>query len=257
MDLFTLLTGLEPWETALLGGALLVAVTLLAVYFAILRNLPENLMTSPADEEDVPWELDEIANEYMLAGFERFGLPLRIHLNPEAIMLPLIHRAEGAFATVYRIAAQPPRIAYDVVSICDAEQSALTTAMDHGAGVLPAPDGGFRQIFQRCSVTELLQHHREGMEFLEQEGLKKRRAEPEKFGELLRLSFVLQRHVFLKARLKHTLLALVRTVTKRNPYLGALREQSGISEQLGAVRRRAAGIPDPSERDEELLLTRS
>jgi hypothetical protein len=214
-------------------------------------------MTSPADEEDVPWELDEIANDYMLAGFERFGPPLRIHLNPEAILLPMIHAETRIFATVYRIAAQPPRIAYDVVSLCDADHCALTTAMDHGAGALPAPVGGFRQIFPGCSVTELLQHHREGMEFLERKGLKKRRAEREQFGELLRLSFALQRRVFLKARFKHTLVALLRTVTKRNPYVGALSGQAGIAEQLGELRRRDSGIPDPAERDEELLLTRS
>ena len=255
--MFTLFTGLEPWETALLGGALLVVVTLLAICFAILRNLPLKLKTSPADEEDVPWELDEIANDYMLAGFERFSPPLRIHLMPEAIMLPMVHPSDGIFATAFRIASNPPRIAYDVISPCDAEHSGLTTAMDHGAGALPAPEGSFRQIFPGSAVTELVKRHREAMAFLEQEGLKPLRAEPERFRELLQLSFVLQRRVFLESRVRHTVLALVRTITKRNPHLGALDAQSGIREQIERVRNRAAGIPDPAERDEELVLTRS
>ena len=226
-------------------GAALVATPVL-VYFAILKNLPEDPPVTPVGLHEVPPEVDDIVREYEDLGFERAGPPLRVGLPNPAVLVPLLHATEGMLATAYRLDAKPsPKLGYDVIHILDAPESGLTTCMDHSAGVLPAPRGGLRQIFPRATPSELVDRHRAALRFVESRRLGRMHAAPSAVAHLIKRSFALQRRAFLDSPVAGTFTALWRVITKRNPHLGALADQAGIEERLQSIprapsRRRAA-----------------
>lgn len=230
------LSGTVGWVLALLG--ITAVVTPLAVHAAILRNLPEEPFLREVAEREVPPEVRRLVDAFAADGFERAAPPMRVDLQNSAIVVPLHHPQEGFLATVYAIEAQTTKVAYDVVSILDATDCALTTAMDAGAGVLPAPPGALRQIFPGATVDELLSRHREGVRWLASQRIPTIAVSPTALLPLLRRSFATQRQAFLAARVSNTFVAIARTITKRNPSLGPLGSQRGVEARIGVIRLR-------------------
>lgn len=222
-------------EVGVLLG-IVVVITPVAVYYAILQSLPEEVEVSPAPGR-MPMELRELVTAFQSLGFEQAYDPLRIELAQEAILVPLVNPQENMIATVFRLDAATPKVAYDVVSFFDAPNTALTTGMDHGGGVLPAPDGQLRQIFQNASVDELVHRHRQALRFLDQHRVPTVAVASSAIPGLLRLSIQLNRKAFLKARVTNTFVALWRTITKRNPYQRPLNQQPNIEKQLAKFPR--------------------
>ena len=221
-----------------IGIGLLVVVTPVAVYIAILKSLPEEVPLMSATEPEIPIELNEHLAAYEALGFQRAGNPMRLQLEHEVLLVAMTKPDEGMIATVYRIAAPKPKIAYDVVSLFDAHNCSLTTGMDHGAGVLPAGPAVLRQVFQDASPDELVQRHRTAMRFLNTRRLPPIDVSPSAIPSLLKLSFQINRETFLKAKVGNTFTALWRTITKHNPHMGELHEQTGIEDRIGRIPRR-------------------
>lgn len=222
----------------LIGIGLFVVVTPVAVYHAILKSLPEEMPMMFATEPEIPVELNEHLAAYEALGFQRAGNPIRLQLQQEVLLVAMNQPDEGMIATVYRIAAPKPKIAYDVVSFFDAPNCSLTTGMDHGAGVLPAGPAVLRQVFQDASPDELVQRHRTAMRFLRQQRLPPIDVSPSAIPSLLKLSFQINRETFLKAKVGNTFTALWRTISQHNPHMGELHQQTGIEDRIGRIPRR-------------------
>jgi hypothetical protein len=232
------------------AGALacLAIVVIPVVYFTILRNLPENLGLTPVDDDDLPPGIFDVMACYEDLGFERLEPAWRLDLLPKPMLVGYCHPGEGMLATVYWIPTRPPRLGYDCITPLEPDESGLTTGMDLSAGGLPLPPGCFFQLFPGAAVEELVAHHREAVAYLRERGLPARRPDPAAFEEKLRASFRRQRRTFVRTRLRNTLLALWRAVTKRTPHRGSLARQPGVPAQIEELRQGGAS------RDEELLL---
>ncbi len=228
----------------------LAVVTPVVVYIAIVRGLPEDVSLTPLAEFDVPPELAEPIAAYEALGFER-QRSLRVDLpGNTAVLVPLVHREDGLVATAYRVDANTPRIAYDVVSMLDAPEGALTTGMDHAAGVLPAEPGMLRQIQCDAAPAELVALHRQALAALRRGGLPALDVDPAAIPALIRQSFALNRRAFFRARVANTLVALWRTLTKRNPHMEPLMQQPAAKEQIAALHRRRARASREARRTE-------
>lgn len=230
------LGGLLGDIAVILGVALV--VTPFAVYHAILKSLPEQVELSQAEDHETPGKLGEIISAFEHLGFQRMP-PVRVHLPNEAFLVPLCRPQEGMYATVYQLqTSQGGKIAYDVVSMLDAPDGSLTTAMDHGAGVLPSGPAMLRQIFAEADAEELVYQHRESLKWLQYQRVPTLDVAPSAVYTLLQRSFHLNRQHFLKDKVGNTLTALWRTITRRNPHLGPLMDQKGIVNQLQELPRR-------------------
>jgi hypothetical protein len=217
------------------------ALTPPAVYYAILRALPERVQVSEASVVDVPTEVDRLCTQYDLMGFSRVLTPLRFHLDNEVLLVPMMSD-DGVIATVYRIVGKDQaKVAYDVVSMLEGPEASLTTAMDPGAGVLPAPEGTLRQILVDATPEDLVLFHREAIEALRRQGVEAVGVAPTAIPGLIKRSFLRSREKLQEAAVKNTLVAIWRTLTKQNPHLGMLSEQPDFSEtcrRLAASARR-------------------
>jgi hypothetical protein len=229
------LGGLAGEIAVILGLALL--ATPIAVHFAILSSLPEEVDHSEAPGVRLGPQMEQTLSAYEALGFEQAGPPLRYDLPREALLVPLILRGRGIIATAYRIDTVPPRHAFDVVSVLDAPDCGLTTGMDHSAGVIPGAPGQLRQIFQDATPAELVEQHERALHALERCNLPAMDVDPSAIPALIAESFRVNRANFLKARIVNTLLALWRTISKRNPQMGFLIDQPGIEEQLRSIPR--------------------
>ena len=223
------------------GVLIVLGITLVltppAVYYAIMRQLPENVGIREIGRERVPDEVERLAARYEHGGFRRVLQPMTFDLPNETIMVALQDES-GAIGTIYKIGGERGRVAYDVVSIL-AGDAVLTTAQDHGAGVLPAAEGTLRQIIEGARPEDLIRHHRSTVEELDRLGIPAIPVAPTAIPGLLRRSFRVNRAQMEKAPVKHTLVALWRTITKKNKHIGMLADQAGILDQLARLRARA------------------
>jgi len=222
-------------EIAVLLGVVLVG-TVVAVQAGILKALPEDPGMQPVNEYDVPREVAGLARDFERAGFERAASALRFDLGRPVVLVPLIRRGDGTMATVYRFAAEPPKLGYDVVSALGSPDAMLTSAADPAAGVLPAPATVLRQILPGASPADLVARHDEALADLRRQGVDVMTMAPSAVPALIERSLTQARAHFLTRRWVHTLVALARTVMRRNPYLGPLRDQSGVEDRIAAVR---------------------
>jgi len=228
-----------------LGFTLFVVLALTppAVYYAILKALPERAEIGEVSVVDVPVELDRLCEQYERMGFRRVLTPLRIKFADEAVLVAMMSD-DGVMATAYRIIARDrSKIGHDVVSMLDAPDGSLTTATDPAAGVLPAPDGALRQILEDASPEDMVLFHRQAIEVLEGLGVNAVGVTPSAIPGLLRRSIARSRHKLEAAPVKNTLIAIWRTVTKRNPHLGMLAEQEGLETLCESLRTGARAHP--------------
>jgi len=203
------------------------AVLLLgAVHAAVLANLPEELVLDrEVEEEDLPPEVVELARTIEGLGFERIGPALHVPLRPPSLILPLMSRAEACYACVIRAAATPPRTIFEFVTRFEQEDGCLSTTHEPSAGVLPAGAADFRQIFPGADPATVHARHVEGVRHLREKGLRLLSASPERFEQGLCDAFPRVRRAFLEARVRNTLTALGRTLTKRSPFEGPVASQ--------------------------------
>lgn len=211
-------------------GVLLV-VTPPAVYWAIMRSLPEHIEVTNLMVAQVPADLERLVREYEIHGFKRVLPPMRFHLPNPAVLVAMMD-PDGLIATAYKIeSAQMSKLAYDVVSVLGAEVS-VTTGADHSAGVLPGGPGDLRQIFQGAIPEDLILYHREALRSLAHIGIRPMPVSSAAIPGLIKRSFVQYREVMEQRPVGNTLVAIYRTVTKRNPHMGMLMEQNGIAGRL-------------------------
>ncbi len=217
---------LDPWLVR--GGAVtffLVGLTI-AVLGAILASLPENARMDAIEDDAVPAPCLALVQDIEALGFSRLGPALRVHLEPEASLVPLWHAAHRSYSTVFVSDGAPAQAHYDFVTVFEPGRVALTSAANPGAGVLPLAQGTFPQIFPGAAPGALLERHQEGRDHI----AAATRTQPQPccadFQELLRGALRRQRAVFLRAPLRHTWTALFRVLTKRTPALGPVAEQT-------------------------------
>ena len=214
---------------------LLLVVTPVSVFIGVLRGLPKDVRYSPASGAAITPALREVVEEFERQGFRRYGEPLSFDLPQAALVIPMSNPDEGLLATAYRIGGASGKVAYDVVTMLDLEEGSLTTAMDASAGVLPAGQATLRQIFPGADVVELVHQHREALSLLARQRIAVLDVAPSAIASLLCESFRLNRKWFLKAPLLNTFVAIWRTLTKRNPWLGPLARQPGILDHLAKI----------------------
>ncbi|MHC4959020.1 MAG: hypothetical protein ACYTGN_11665 [Planctomycetota bacterium] len=241
----------EGFDTGGIVGSILVTlgiallVTPPAVYWGIMRSLPEKLDIKQGSLGDVHPSVDRVAEDLALMGFKRALTPLIFELPHRTVLVSLVH-PDGICATVYRIEAGQGKLAYDVVSMLGSGQGSLTTGMDHGAGVLPATRGVLRQIFPYTDAGDLVLHHRAALEDLARSGVETVGIAPTAVAGLIRQSFRLNREEMKRAPVLNTFIALWRTITKRNPHMGRLQDQANYAEQIAPLRSLSrANAPRP------------
>lgn len=216
--------------------ALFLVLVLAAVHVAILANLPEELVLDrEVEEEDLPGPVRELVRAFEQEGFERMGAALHVPLRPPAVLVPLLRRDEAAYAGVIQAASTPPRTVFEIVTRFEQEDAVLCTAQDPSAGVLPARDADFRQIFPGADAATLHARHREAVRFLREHGLRPLPATPAAYEEGLRASFPRLRAVFRRAPVRNTAVAITRTIRKRSPYEGPLADQPDTARRLRAL----------------------
>ena len=243
---------LSPGEFDSEGMARSIAFTLLVVlaltppvvYYATLKNLPERMDVTEVSVVDVPVDLDRICDQYEGMGFRRVLTPMRFRLANEVLLVAMMSD-DGVIATASRVVVSPTRtkIVHDVVSMLEAPDSSLTTAMDPAAGVLPAAEGVLFQILDDASPEEMVLFHREAIEVLLRRGVDAVGVTPPAIPGLLRRRIGQSRETLEAAPVRNTLVAIWRRVTKRNPHLGMLGEQEELEALCESLRTRARARP--------------
>ncbi len=223
------------WSDLTWLAVLLLVVTPVAVFIGVLNGLPNNVTYKVAPGAAITPALRDIVEEFEHQGFVRYGDPLRFQISQEALVIPLYKPDEGLLATAYRLGSNSGKVAFDVVTMIDVEEGSLTTAMDHGAGVLPGGPANLRQIFPGADVVELVHHHREALAFLDRQHIPTLDVAPSAIAALLCQSFASNRKWFLKSPIVNTFVAIWRTITKRNPWIGPLTHQTNILDHLAKV----------------------
>lgn len=239
------LGGLVLDVTLFIGGV--IVATPFLVYFAVVRGLPEDVRPEEAPESEITSDMENVIGAYLSSGFERFGPPLRFSLGQEAILVPLVDRANKTFGTVYTVGKKREKVHYDVVSTWEGVDGGLTTAMDGGAGVLPRERGSYLQVFDAASPGGLIHNHGLAVQWVESCGLQAADADPDEFVRLVRKSIHTSRRVFMRNKATNTLRALWRTLTKKNPFLEPLPHQAGIEAEVRGLASVAAANRQPGE----------
>lgn len=238
-----------------LGGLLVNTVLFLAavsvltpflVYAAIRKSLPERPEFRPAGDADLLPAMAAPLRAFESQGFARAGPALRAMLGNEVLVVPLIHPDRARMAAVYGVGGRTPKTFFDVVSVFPGERGGLTTGMDAGGGVLPGERGALKQLFPGLGVEALCHNHDRALEWAAGRGLAAMPVAPEDVPRLLRKSVHTARRVFLRHPARHTLVALWRTLTKRNPHLMPLPEQPGADADVKALASAPRPRPEPA-----------
>ncbi|MDH3592325.1 MAG: hypothetical protein OER88_10630, partial [Planctomycetota bacterium] len=221
-------------STWIVLAALVPAVPVI-LYVAILKNLPVRLEVTVIDEDSVPFGLLDLEDTFLELGFERCGPPMVVGLTPPPLVIPLHHPRDRCYATIYHV-RNGNKTGYDIVSLLDADDGVLTSATDPGAGVLPLPEDAFLQILPPMGPADLFRRHHDAMRELDQRGIGTRPISPNAYRDHLRGFIARVRRVFLSRRAVHTFVAIYRSVSRRNPYLGPLQAQEAFDAQVAALR---------------------
>jgi len=86
----------------------LAAVGMLAFFmFLIGASLPAEIVLRPIDQRRVTEGMIDLFNAYRDAGFELAGPPLRVEINPPAVLVPLVDGQGRMYGTIYRTGTDP------------------------------------------------------------------------------------------------------------------------------------------------------
>lgn len=215
---------------------LICAVLMLSlVALVIVANLPAKLVMDPIGAHEVPPELRAYGDRLQQLGFRAAGPPRRVNVAPAATLLGFVHESEPVYATVFRTDTVPPKTCYDFVSILHGEKGALTTNAEPGGAVLPAGDGGLRQVLPGESLENMYQRHLEGVRYLHERGLQCHAVSTDMLPRDFAEAMARQRRLFLSSPLSGSLVTLWRAATKKVPFIGLLREQKIAQQQISRL----------------------
>jgi hypothetical protein len=229
----------SPWRTAILIAAGFVLLVAFIVY-SIAASVPADVTVSPhAGPLDAGIAI--LAERMRALGFSEAGPPLRVEIRPAVTLLPFVHPSEPVYASVFRTGTVPAVTAFDFVSILDGFRGGLTTGADPRGGTLPSGPGSFRQIRAGASVEAACRLHLEGVAWLRSRGLGAKKVSAASFITDFKAAIRQQHDGFRGAPVRHALIALWRTTSKRHPHDGPLSAQPGAEAQ---VRRLQTGRHD-------------
>jgi len=249
-----------PWEEWLGLPAyvhvpfLLVAVAALvvaAVWMAIQQNLPAEPTAEPVEDGEVPSAAWEHVEALENLGFVRTGPALLFDLQPQTLLVPLLYDERRMWGTVMHVFAPQPKTAFDVVTLVRGRDISLTSSPEPGAGVLPVGSGELLQILRDHDAAGLVARHEESVAYLTARGLAPRVVRHGVIDKLLCDAMRRKRALFGEAPLRHTLVALWRTISKRTPFLGPIEAQEYAQAQLAGLDSAPQETPtrDPVDAD--------
>lgn len=222
-----------------LGILLALLVTLPAVYFGIMRNLPHDLVMTPVGDPEIPFDLYPLMARYEDLGFKRLGA-WRLQVPTGPTIVAFCRPGEGTFGMVFSFRKMPGKVFFDFTTALAPHPCTLTSGMHVGGGSMPLADADFMQLFPHATVEQLHAAHQQGVAYLCGEGLGLRPPDPDRFEQHLRDSIRRQRDAFTRARVRNTLTALWRVVTHSSPYRGPVHGQRGTRSRLNALLGRRA-----------------
>ncbi|HPS79898.1 MAG TPA: hypothetical protein PLS53_17185 [Thermoanaerobaculaceae bacterium] len=211
-------------------GVLVLGLLVGFVALQLGRNLPEDVVLTPRSGGDQ--HLEPLVRAFEELGFVRAGPAVEVGISPPAVLQPLVHRHEPAYATVFRTGTLPAVTSVDVVSILQGERGGLTTNADVRGASLPGELGSLRQVFPGADPAALFRRHCEALAWLRARGLPARPVAGERFAADFKRAMSRQRRAFLLTPLRTTVVAIWRTLTGRVPHVGALPEQAIAERQV-------------------------
>lgn len=218
-----------------LGTIVLVATAFVLLVAFIVYSISASV---PADVRLVPHQgavdpsMARLAERIKALGFVEAGPPCRVEMKPAATLAPFAHASEPAYATVFRTGTVPAVTGFDFVSILDGFRGGLTTSADPRGGTLPAGPGAFRQISEGGGIEAAWRLHLDGVAWLRSRGLTAKKVSAQEFAADFRQSIARQREGFRSAPIRHALIALGRTISKRHPHNGPLAGQPTAEAQV-------------------------
>lgn len=227
-----LLEGLGPLRYLVAG---LLAVVGLMVFLALVvhASLPSHLILEPADQWSGSTEAERRVRDLEAVGFERAGPVYRVPTTPAALLQPLVHRTEPIYATVFRTGTLPAKLGHELVSLFAEGEGGLTSVVDPAAVVLPAPPRVLRQVLAGATSRQLLEAHRDAMALIARTGMSWKPVSAASFEHEFSQAMVAQRRFFISSPLRHILVALWRSVSRRSPHIGPISQQRHARRFLG------------------------
>ena len=210
-----------------LGFVLLVAF----IVYVIAAGVPADVALSPQAGAVDPG-IARHGERLKALGFVEAGPLLRVEIKPAATLLPFVHASEPVYATVFRTGTVPAVLSFDFVSILDGGRGGLTSNADPRGATLPAGPGAFRQVVAGAGMEAVFRLHLEGVAWLRGRGLAAKRLSAQDFVHDFKESIRKQGEGFRRAPVRHALIALWRTVSKRHPHDGPLSRQPGTERQV-------------------------
>jgi hypothetical protein len=235
-----------PLRTAVmvaLGFVLLVAF----IVYSIASSVPADVGISP-HAGPVDAGIRGLAEKIQALGFVEAGPPCRVEIKPAVTLLPFVHASEPVYATVFRTGTVPAVTAFDFVSILDGFRGGLTTSADPRGGTLPSGPGAFRQIRDGAGVESAYRLHLEGVSWLRSRGLGAKKVSAREFAADFKAAIRKQHEGFRSAPVRHALIALWRTVSKRHPHDGPLARQPGAEDQVRELQAGRQSFPGANRR---------
>ncbi|HOW44196.1 MAG TPA: hypothetical protein PK919_03375 [Candidatus Aminicenantes bacterium] len=228
-----------PLRTLLMAAVGFVLLVAFIVY-VIAASVPLDVAVAPHAGPVDPG-VARYGEQLKALGFIEAGAPLRVEIKPPVILQPFVHASEPVYATAFRTGTAPAVTAYDFVSILDGFRGGLTSNADPRGGTLPAGPGAFRQIAAGAAVETVFRLHLEGVAWLRGRGLGTRKVSAQDFVQDFKAAIRSQGEGFRSAPVRHALIALWRTVTKRHPHDGPLSRQPGAESQVRALQTGRSG----------------
>lgn len=215
---------------AAVGFVLLVAF----IVYVIFASVPVDVAVAPHAGPVDPGTA-RYGERLKALGFAEAGPPLRVEIKPAVTLQPFVHASEPVYATVFRTGTVPAVTAFDFVSILDGCRGGLTSNADPRGATLPAGPGAFRQVVAGAGVEAVFRLHLEGVAWLRGRGLAAKRVSAQDFVQDFKAAIRSQGEGFRRAPVRHALIALWRTVSKRHPHDGPLSRQPAAESQVRAL----------------------
>ncbi|MGI9519184.1 MAG: hypothetical protein ACR2NP_19185 [Pirellulaceae bacterium] len=222
---------------------MLVVWAIIGFFFLVIKNsLPETPKLKSVAPMQISAEAHAGHNAMQRLGFESVGNPMGVNTKPVAVLLASLHGDRRCFGVVYHSSAAPDKVAVDIVSMLKVPgrnkgESMLTTGNMAEGGTMPVPEGSMMQLFPGADPSELLQHHHQALQFLNENGIGVLKVKGDDFSRVFTEALSRIRSGFLGSPVWGTLLAVVRTFSKSSPCLGHISAQSGVRRQLQRWRR--------------------
>jgi hypothetical protein len=210
----------------------LAAGAMLAFFmFMIGASLPADVKLRPIDQRNVTEGMLDLYNGYREAGFDLAGAPLKVEVNPPAVLVPLTDGQGQMYGTIFRTGTDPPRTACDIVTVFEPEGALTTGSLPEGAA-LPMPPGAFVQIFRDADIRTMRDRHLEALQYLASQGVRLKPATAQNFPGDFRRSMNRMRDHFWTNPLWHTLITVYRSSTGNTPHEGAVAKQPAAQASL-------------------------